>query len=514
MTIGRAEIFTDVPEITEANVIDVLQEAMITHQQNADRIMFLLNYEAGVQPLQRKKTYRSDIDCQCIDNVANEISEFKEGYHWGNPITLIQSGQSQDKIEGIAELNEQFELSGSRKREQQIGRNAEICGIGMEYLDLNQEYEESESYFSAISLNPAESFIVKSNYYFDHRKMLGVTYRTDKDGNQYFTCISKNRRYEIVNEAVFENGKEIGRNWYQEINSNQSNPFGIINMVEWERSCDRMGCFERQISEMDNLNLLVSDFTNDVDQNTQAVWHGNDVDFPKDEKGNEIHPRTNDWMLTYTAPNGKQPFVKPLSIGYDYKGMLDNIVTRRSLILQKCNVPQRNDNSGGSTGIAMSDATGWSSAEMAASKQQPLQEAAKMEEVKIALAIIKSSTKIEKDNPMLNLAVKDMKPNIKRQKTYEMTTKINAFATGVSHGINGGVMLSTIGLFDDPNDVWNKSKKTIEMYQDSLVNKGNNAVQGEGGEGEQKPNKDRLSPDESDQIDNSPMIDSERTTTN
>lgn len=45
-----------------------------------------------------------------------------------------------------------------------------------------------------------------------------------------------------------------------------------------------MGCFERQISEMDNLNLLISDFTNDVEQNTQAVWHTNDVDFPVEQE--------------------------------------------------------------------------------------------------------------------------------------------------------------------------------------------------------------------------------------
>lgn len=35
---------------------------------------------------------------------------------------------------------------------------------------------------------------------------------------------------------------------------------------------------------MDNLNLLISDFTNDVEQNTQAVWHTNDVDFPVEQE--------------------------------------------------------------------------------------------------------------------------------------------------------------------------------------------------------------------------------------
>ena len=72
--------------------------------------------------------------------------------------------------------------------------------------------------------------------------------------------------------------------------------------------------------------------------------------------------------------NPSIPFVKPLTIGYDYGGMLNNVISKRQLILQKCNVPQRNDNSGGSTGVAMSDATGWTQAEVEATKIQGLQE--------------------------------------------------------------------------------------------------------------------------------------------
>ena len=55
MSIGRIEIFTDEPEITSQNVIKVLQKAVPTHLINASRCDFLLRYEAGEQPLKRKK---------------------------------------------------------------------------------------------------------------------------------------------------------------------------------------------------------------------------------------------------------------------------------------------------------------------------------------------------------------------------------------------------------------------------------------------------------------------------
>ena len=279
-----------------------------------------------------------------------------------------------------------------------------------------------------------------------------------------------------------------------------------------------MGCFERQISEMDNLNLLISDFTNDVEQNTQAVWHTNDVDFPSVEQKNEdgttteipVKPKSGEWMQTYTAPDGKTPIVEPLTINYDYTGMLNNIQSRRQIILQKCNVPQRNDSSGGSTGVAMSDATGWSQAETAAAKQQLITDGCKMEEIKVVLAAIKLSKDVRSENPLMDLKARDIKPNIKRQKTYEMSTKVNAMATLLSHGFSLKDTVEAIPFFDDPNDVVARSGNMVKAYQDSIIQNGTNN-KGEGGDGEKTPNNDRTMQDLSDQTGNSPVIDKSRT---
>lgn len=525
MQIGRKELFTDVSEITYENVISILRNAFPKHQTNANRINFLLEYEAGNQPITRKKKYRSDIDCHCVDNVANEVTEFNVGFKWGNPITLVQRGEkdsgSSDEPLAISYLNECYESEGIRRKTQKLARFVEISGIGYTYVDVNTEYEDGDSYFKIEALDPRSTFVVKSSYYYDQRPMLGVTYRTDKHGNRHFTCFSKYLRFEIVNLTEITNGKEINvkHPWKHKARSGEENPLNIIPIIEWIRSDDRMGCFERQISEMDNLNLLISDFTNDVEQNTQAIWHSNDVDFPvqivKDENGEEKkvpkRPENNEWLGTFTSKDGKTPFIKPLSIDYDYEGMLNNIASRRALILQKCNVPQRNDNSGGSTGIAMSDATGWSNAETSASKQQNIMENCKMNEVKIVLKAIKISPDIEENNPLLKLRYSDIQPNIKRQKTYEMTTKANAFATWVSHGINGLHALKAINAFEDVNQVWEDSKELIEKYQESIFDKSSTTNNAVGADGEQKPNSDRLEGDNSDQINNSPKIDGSKT---
>jgi SPP1 family phage portal protein len=513
-TIGRRKIYTDVKEITKDNVVDVLRRAFPDHLFNTKRIDFLLKYDAGDQPLMRKKTYRSDIDCQCVDNVAHEITKFHTSFKWGNPITFVQRGErdSGGNTEPLAVnyLNECYEAEEIRKKTQELGRYVEICGIGYSYVDVNTEYEPGDSPFNVDILSPMCTFVVYSSYYIGKRPMLGVTYRRDDKGNKYFTCFSKDAVYEVLNMQHIINGdvdpeKET---WMHTQRSGEANLLGRIPIIEWFRSYDRMGCFEREISEMDNLNILVSDFTNDVEQNTQAIWHSNDVEFPteivKNADGTETStvrkPKTNEWMQTFTTQDGKTPFVEALAVNYDYSGMLNNIITRRALILQKCNVPQRNDNSGGSTGIAMDAATGWDAAEIEANMQQNIMEGSKMEELKVVLRAIAISPFIEQDNPMLTLRYMDVQPSIKRQKNFELTNKINFFATAVSHGIYGLHALKAMNAFEDVNQVWEDSRNLIAAYQKSIFEKSTTA------DAEQEPDSDRLSPDNSDQTENSPNL--------
>lgn len=520
MQIGRKELFTDVSKITYENIIPILRDVFPRHQENANRINFLLEYDAGNQPINRVKKYRSDIDCKCVDNVANEVTKFHVSFKWGNPITFVQRGERDSGKENeplaVCLLNECYESEEIRKKTQKLSRFVEVGGLGYTYVDVNTDYEDGDSFFKVEALDPRTTFVVKSSYYLDQRPMLGVTYRTDKHGNRHFTCFTKDLRFEIVNLTEITNGKEINvkNPWKHKERSGEVNPLHAIPIIEWFRSYDRMGCFERQISEMDNLNLLISDFTNDVEQNTQALWHGNDVDFPKeivkDEEGNEKEvvrkPKSGEWMLTYTPPEGKTPIVEPLSINYDYTGMLNNIITRRALILQKCNVPSRSDNSGGSTSLAMDSATGWNAAEIEANQQQNIMEGCKMEEVKVVLKAIRISSDVPTDSPLLSLRYTDIQPSIKRVKNYELSTKVNFFATAVSHGIHGLHALKAMNVFEDVNQTWEDSRELIEAYQKSIFEKQDTNNEAVGGDGEKAPNSDRLSQDFSDQTENSPNL--------
>lgn len=519
MQIGRYELFTDEQEITSENIMPILQQVFPLHQSNAIEINSLLEFEAGNQPLQRIKKYRKDIDCKCVDNVAHEIAKFHIGYKWGIPITIVQRGSKdsgdKNEVDAITLLNEQYEIQQIRKKTQKLARFVEICGVGYTFVDVNSDYEDGDAYFNIEALDPRTTFVIRSSYYYDKRVMIGVTFRTDNKGNHYFTCFTKDGRYEIVNLTKITNGKKVTQkeNWQHQEQSGEKNPLGIIPIIEWIRNDDRMGCFERQKDDLNNLNILISDFTNDVEQNTQVIWHTVDVDFPivttENEDGTTTEttrrPNSNEWLQTYSTSDGKSPKIAPLVVNYDYPGMLNNIVTRRALILQNADVPQRNDNSGGSTGVAMDSATGWSNAETVAMAQQNIMEGCKMEEVRVVLRAIQASSFVDANNPLLSLKYRDCQPNIKRNKTYEMSTKANCFSTLVSHGIQGYHALKVVNMFDDVNQVYADSAGLIEKYQSSIFDKttSNNAV---GGDGELKPNADRTMQDLSDQKGNSPNM--------
>lgn len=497
---GRREIFTDVEKITSKNVIEVLRAAVITHSINRDRCEYLLNYEEGQQPLCRVKTYRSDIDIVDIDNVANEITEFKLGYVWGNPITFVQSGDSEKTglTKAISELNRYYNLQGGKKKTLDLARYIEVCGIGYSYVEINTN-PNVKSPFKVEVLDPRYAFVVKSSRYVDHRVMMGVSYRQDSLGNYYYTCITDDARFEIQNIVKILNGNEEKDVdvWQESRRSGEINPLGIVPIIEWERASDRMGCFERQIPAMDALNVEVSDMANDIDQNTQAIFHGNDIDFPVDENGEPIQPKTNDWVLTRTTKDGKTPFINPVLINYDYPGILNFVLSKRSLILQKCSVPQRNDNSGGSTGVAMSDATGWSAAEASANKEQVFQESAKLMELAVVLKAIEILPTIPEDADIRQIDILDVIPNIKRQKTYELTVKTNAIVALLAKGFSLEDAISIAPLFEDPNLVIERSAEGVKKYQESQVFKD---------ESNAKNDEKRPFPDTSDQIDNSPNI--------
>lgn len=510
---GRQTIYTTEKEITEANIFKVLQKALPIFRNNASECKFLLDYDAGIQPLQRKeeKKVMEWIDCQYVDNVAKEANDFWIGFGWGNPITLVQRGDSVDdngeKAKGIAELNNCYAATGNVRDLQEMANFIVKCGHCYTLTELNKEWEEGESYFTRDVLDPRCAFVVRSLAYTDHREILGVSLRKDEDNNYYFTAYSKTDRFDIKALKDSKVGKKTNLNFEKDfgwtIDYHETNPFNKIPIVEWYWTPDRSAVIEGQINALDNINDLVSEIGNGVQQNIQAIWWSNNIIFPQQEITHDdgttemipIKPKSGDWVQTTSPKDGAQPSIKPLVIDYHLGEMQNTYTAQRALVLEKMHVPQRNDNSGGSTGVAMDSSTGYADAESVASAREGIVIGCQNDEIKVVLAVIKASTDINDDNPMKKLLPRDIQPAIRRPKNFDLATKSNAIATLLSHGFALEDCVANIPLFQDATQVITRSGEGVKKYQEKNF-----------GTEETAPNADRIQGDLSDQVQNSPNL--------
>lgn len=491
--VGRRKIFCDEPEITKDNIIEELQKAYAKNRPNVRDMQYLIDYERGIQPLQREKTVRPEINIVTNSSLPNYIKKFKIGYHWGSPVMLVQRGNKEihntdadTDDSGIAALNEVLKNGENIGfKDQQMAEFIEICGIGHRMVEPksfpDNIAEIPESLVNVYTLDSRFAFMVYYNGP-GQKELMGVSF-AKRSGKLSFTCFTATTRYEI-------------ENW--EIKKESPNLLGMIPIVEYERSVDRTGCFERKIPEIDALNILESDFANDVSQRTQEMWWGDNVDFKEDEQGNPITPKSGQWILTYSA-DGKVAKIQPLSSTFDGTSTLNAISNQRTTILQDCYVPIQYDSSGGgSTGTATDMSSGWSAAELDALQEQQMTERGKRKELQLILKAISlvPSRVLPEDSPIRSVHQSDCSLRFLRRKTVDMSIKANTFATLVSHGINGRHALEYVDAFSDVQQVWNDSAEMVRAYQKSVCVKD-----------ETTEEKNNTSSDTQNQIENSPIID-------
>lgn len=466
---GRRKIYTDERNITSENLIKVLNDTYSEHRKNQAEIQYLLDFEAGIQPLQRPKIVRPEINIEVTDNAANYVTEFKTAYFWGTPAMLIQRSDKDahntppgTDDEGISALNEMLANGCSiGYKNQELGNYVEKVGIAHRLVDIKTDFNDEEKE-ALVNINTLDSRYAYCVYFNSARqeKVLGVSFRKAK-GTLYYTCITKEMRYEVSKGKIIS--KEI-------------NPLGMIPIIEYERAVDRTGCFERHISDCVELNTLVSDFANLTAQQTQEIWWGNDVDFPIDpdtKKPQKV--QSGQWVLTNTTPDGKTPKIQALSNAFDTNATLTAIDTRWRRILQKCKVPTQQDSEGGgSTGTAMDMSSGWSAAEIDAVREEQMVSKAQREELRLILKALEFVPEkvLPLDAPIRNVHVGDINFHFSRRKNYDMSVKANALSTLIKTGVHGRHALKFIDGFEDTEATWNDSRETIEAVQRAATSTG------------------------------------------
>ena len=154
---GRKVIYTEVSEINEGNIIDVLQKAQDVHIANKAEIDYLYRYYRGDQPiLYRKKDVRPEINNMVVENRANEIVSFKTGYQVGEPVQYVSRGGDERISSEVLTLNDYMLAEDKPAKDKELVDWGNICGTAYRMVlpDALADIEADEAPFEICTLDP------------------------------------------------------------------------------------------------------------------------------------------------------------------------------------------------------------------------------------------------------------------------------------------------------------------------------------------------------------------------
>lgn len=275
MLYGRKVIYTDVTEITRANIVDVLANAFITHQINRQDIETLDEYYRGKQKIVDKiKEVRPEINHKICVNYANEIVSFKVGYYVGKPIQYISMNSEDGVSESVAKLNDIMRFIGMETLNRELVEWQMKCGVGYRLvLPSNSKLERIP--LKIWTLDPKNTFVIRDNT-FAHNIIAGVYYVTDINGNVTFTVYTDTKCYEVKNTVSMSVVRVT------------DNPIGMIPIIEYPANTARLGAFEIVIPLLDAINELESNRLDSIQQFVESLLVAYNCNFEEGTTANTI----------------------------------------------------------------------------------------------------------------------------------------------------------------------------------------------------------------------------------
>lgn len=454
---GRQMIFTDYKEVTPDNVFDILTQGLLDHAGVRAEIIGLFEYEAGLQPIfYRKKEIRPDINFKVCINYAKQFTNFKLGYNYGAEYTCVQRGRNdyeqsdaeQDDVR-IARMNEMFYEAKKTDADQSVFRDCIICGVGyMGVLPKRYAYT-GVSPFDVLHLDPWNTFIIYTNDAYK-RPLMAVTYNVRRDGVRIITAYTEDQIYEgDAFEVTYgeDEGRELKR-WNTNGFTVYPNAFGRIPIIEFTYSQSRQGAWEPAISIMDTLALIQSDRANDISQYVQSLLWMNDVQLDETQKQGLSNGGL---IITKSTADGREAKIAFVNAPLDQSSTQKYVDGLYDQMLEIVGVPGRDDTSGGSTGSAIILASGWQIAESTAKTSLLLADNSEEQVLDVALAIVANTPGIKDD--VKSLRISDVRPYIGRNKTYELSSRVNSLAALINIGIAPETAMAVVDIFADPHQV-------------------------------------------------------------
>lgn len=440
---GRRIIKTSVTEITEDNVVDVLNKAMATHSINRSEIDYLWKYYRGDQPiLRRKKDVRPEICNKIVENRANEIVSFKVGYLCGEPIQYVSRKGGEEIVSQINALNEMMFAEDKAAQDQELVEWQMVCGTAYRLVLPDEPGEEDEAPFELYTLDPRDTFVVYSNE-IGNKPIMAVKYSKDDDEIFHYSIYTENRYFHVDGDIL---------------NKEKSKPHAL-NMVpifEYPANNARLGAFEIVLPLLDAINKIDSNRLDGIEQLVQAFIKFINCDITKEEyeeflqlgaiKVKSVDGQSADVGVVTSELNQTQS-----------QTLKDDIY---NAVLTICGMPNRNGGASTSdTGSAVLLRDGWSDAEARAKDSENVFKRSEKKMLKLVLRICR-------DLGNVNLYLKDIDMKFTRRNYEAIQSKSQVLISMLQEPkIHPQLAFQHSGMFSDSESAYTMSMKYYEEQQ-------------------------------------------------
>lgn len=449
---GRRVIYTEVTEINEGNIIDVLQKALFTHLQNQSEIDYLYKYYRGDQLiLGRKKEVRPEINNMIVENRANEIVSFKTGYLVGEPIQYVSRGNDEAAASEVLTLNDYMLSEDKQAQDKELADWMHICGTAYRMVlpDAMADVEADEAPFEIFTLDPRYAFVVYS-VGLGHKPMMGVRYVVKEDKTIVFSCWSQDRYFEVWNtwDVIHSEDQILG-----------------IPIIEYPLNQARLGAFEIVVPLLDAVNMTESNRVDGVEQFIQSLilFHNVDIDEEKFQALKELGGiKFKDIDATMKA---EISYLNSELNQAQTQTLMDSMY---ETVLTICGMPNRNGGTSTSdTGTAVIMRDGWSAAEARAKDTEPVFKKSEKEFLKLVLRICR-------DMGNLNLRLSALEIRFTRRNYENIAQKSTVLTQMLAcEKIAPELAFTHCGLFSDPQLAYKMSLPYIQRAEQTRLNGGN-----------------------------------------
>lgn len=460
---GRRKLHTVVANITEANVLDVLNDVLSGHMKNMVEEDYLYWYRRGLQPvLEKTKEVRTEINNKITENDASKFVAFKNGYFLTKPVFYVSRREDITLTDDIVRLNDYLYMSGKQDADNTIVDWFHTVGLGVLYVESNAD---AEAPVRAYALDPRNAFVVYSMMP-GEEPVMGVNMTLVGEGNDgtisvVYDVYTKENIFRISGGMTSRrNAEEVIPNaTANSVESVEYNAIGEIPIIEYSYNSSRQGSFEMVVPILDAINNAQSVRADSEEQFVNSLLVFYNCQLGEDDNGNPVTPqmvRASGAIFLKSVGQDKAD-VKEIGSVLEQTQSQVYVDDLRKQACDIAGVPFTTETSAGTSDNvgAVYLRNGWGTADTMARNTEDLFRKANRYFDRIFLKILASKS-------LIVLRVSDVDIQFTRNEMDNLLVKVNAANQMKAFGLAPEICLAKSGLSEDPIGDVERSRKYID----------------------------------------------------